>query len=120
MPDPKQTEIPIQPVNKPILCSPFFEPTAHWVYNTHTGKASQMSGRRPASYWYKTVRTGSAQMQLGIVAEEERDDLPLVNALREDVRRWRETKYENATAVTKQLLAHWNRSDRARRQLCSA
>jgi uncharacterized protein (DUF433 family) len=85
MPTPKQTEIPVQPVNKPIVCSPFKEPTAHWVYNTQTGQASRMSGRRPASYWFKTERTGSAQMQLGIVAEEEREDLPLVNALKGSV-----------------------------------
>jgi len=110
-----QQEIPIQPVNKPILCNPFKEPTAHWVYNTQTGEASQMAGRRPASYWFRTQRTGSAQMQLSIVAEEEREDLPLVNALREDVRRWRKSGYENATQVTKQLLRHWLRDDRARK-----
>ncbi len=48
-------------------------------------------------------------------AEEERDDLPLVNALRSDVRRWRESDYEGATAVTNQLLRHWASPERARR-----
>jgi len=37
----EQTEIPIQPVAKPILCSPFAEPGQHWVYDTHTGEARQ-------------------------------------------------------------------------------
>ena len=101
---PQQPQLPIQPVNKPILCSPYEEPTAHWVYDTATGAASRLSGRRPASYWYKTQRTGSAQREL--FAEEERDDLPLVNALRDDVRRWRQAHYEGATPVTKQLLAY--------------
>jgi type III restriction enzyme len=110
---PNQPLLPIQPVNKPILCSPYAEPTAHWVYDTTTGAASPMPGRRPASYWYKTERTGSAQRDL--FAEEERDDLPLVNALRDDVRRWRQAHYEGATPVTKHLLAHWTRSDRPRR-----
>lgn len=110
---PNQPQLPIQPVNEPILCSPYEEPTAHWVYDTTTGAASQMPGRRPASYWYKTERTGSAQRDL--FAEEERDDLPLVNALRDDVRRWRQAHYEGATPVTKYLLAHWTRSDRLRR-----
>ena len=109
-----QPELPIQPVNNPILCKPYEEPAAHWVYNKN-GEASRMSPRRPASYWYKTQRTGSAQLQLSFVGEEERDDLPLVNALREDVKRWRQAKYEGATSVTKQLLAHWTRSDRPRR-----
>ncbi len=54
-------------------------------------------GRRPASYWYKTRRTGLAQ--LALLVEEERDDLPLVNLLREDVKRWREANYRNATPM---------------------
>jgi len=33
-------DLPIQPVNKPILCSPYEEPTEHWVYNTETGEAT--------------------------------------------------------------------------------
>ena len=112
MPEPTQTDIPIQPVSKPILCSPYEEPTGHWVYKTDTGEASEMPGRRQAGYWYKTKRTGSAQRML--FAEEERDDLPLVNALREDVKRWRDSKYKEpaATPVTQQLLAHWTRPDR--------
>lgn len=109
----KQQEIPIQPVEQPILCNPYEEPTEHWVYDSQTGEASRVPGRRPASYWYKSKRTGSAQAE--IFAEEERDDLPLVNALRDDVRHWRKANYESATPVTKQLLAHWRRSDRSRR-----
>ena len=49
------------------------------------------------------------------VQEEERDDLPLVNALRADVKRWRESNYRNATNVTRELLNHWRREDRERR-----
>ncbi|GFO62333.1 BPTD_3080 family restriction endonuclease [Geomonas paludis] len=115
MSDPKQQDIPIQPVSRPILCSPYVEPKAHWVYDTQTGAATETPGRRPASYWYKTQKTGSSQMSLSFLAEEERDDLPLINVLRDDVRRWRDAKYEGATAVTKQLLAHWSREDRPRR-----
>ncbi len=111
--DPAQQEIPIQPVSKPILCSPYLEPDRHWVYDTQTGDAREEAGRRPASYWYRTQRTGSTQRSL--LAEEERDDLPLVNLLREDVRRWRDSNYRNATPVTRQLLAHWGRTDRPRR-----
>lgn len=74
-----------------------------------------MSGRRPASYWYSTQKTGTKQMALGFMAEEERDDLPLVNILREDVKRWRQSNYEGATPITKQLLAHWKRNDRLRK-----
>jgi type III restriction enzyme len=107
-------ELPIQPVARPILCNPFAEPTRHWVYDSKTGDAREEVGRRPASYWFTTQRTGSAQLSL--LAEEERDDLPLVNLLREDVKRWRKDgEYRNATPVTRQLLAHWSRADRPRR-----
>lgn len=108
-----EVQIPIQPVENPILCSPYKVPDQHWLYDTKTGIPSKTPGRRPASYWFKTERTGSTQMSL--LAEEERDDLPLVNALREDVRRWRESGWENASETTKKLLRHWSREDRGRR-----
>jgi type III restriction enzyme len=112
---PESGQIPIQPVNNPILCNPYRLPDRHWVYDTQTGDAREEPVRRSAGYWYKTKRTGSAQMSLSGFAEENFDDLPLVNLLREDVARWRGSKYENATQVTKQLLAWWAREDRERR-----
>jgi len=115
MPTEKQQEIPIQPVSKPILCSPYAQPAQHWQYNTQTGEAFQVSTRRPAAYWFKSRRTGGAQRQFGFITEEESEPLPLVNALREDVRRWREGGYENAAQVTKQMLRHWWNKERGRR-----
>jgi type III restriction enzyme len=109
----EQQSIPIQPVDKPIICSPYVEPNDHWIYDTRTGAASRAGYRRPAGYWYKTSKTGAAQAEL--FAEEERDDLPLVNLLREDVRRWRQADYRGASKVTKDLLRHWGRLERARR-----
>lgn len=105
--------IPIQPIENPILCSPYREPEQHWYYHAQTGIPRKTPGRRPASYWFKGERSGGAQ--LSMFAEEMRDDLPLVNFLREDVRRWRESRYENASTTTKQLLSHWWREDRLRR-----
>ena len=110
MPEPR---IPIQPVEDPILCSPYEEPGLHWLYDTKTGRPSKVPARREASYWYKSERTGSAQRSL--LTEEERDDLPLVNALRDDVRRWRKSGWQNASETTKKLLRHWWREDRTRR-----
>ena len=108
-----RSDIPIQPVEQPILCNPYKKPDAHWIYDTLTGEAVKQSGRRDAGYWYKTQRTGSAQLQM--FREEEWDDLPLVNALRADVERWRNSGYERATSVTKELLRHWAREDLLRR-----
>ena len=113
--DAGQATLPIQPVDKPILCSPYREPDQHWVYDRVTGIPTRTPGRRDASYWFKTERTGSAQLTLGFMAEEERDNLPLVNALRDDVRRWRNAEWPSATPTTRTLLQHWSREDRLRR-----
>ncbi len=108
-----QQRLPIQPVPTPILCSPYDEPGWHWRYDTQTGAAAKTEGRRAASYWFRSERTSSGQ--LSAFAQEESDPLELVNALRDDVRRWRASEWEGATPVTKQLLRHWTRTDRARR-----
>jgi len=108
-------QLPIQPVEKPILCNPYAEPTAHWVYDTATGLAEKVPGRRKAFYWYKSRRVMMAQLRLGFEAEEESEELPLVNALREDVKRWRAGGYEGATEITKELLRYWGREDRSLR-----
>lgn len=110
-----QTEIPIQPVAQPILCSPYSEPDRHWIYDRSTGIPSVSPDRRTASYWFRNERTGSAQQKLAFIQQEESDDLPLVNALRQDVKRWREAEWPGATPTTKALLRHWMRPDRSRR-----
>ena len=115
MPTDTQPEIPLQPVDKPIICNPYAEPDAHWEYDRTTGAARKTLVRRPAGYWYKTDRTGSSVVQPDLFGDEQHDDLPLVNRLRDDVRRWRESGYRGASNVTKELLTHWARADLPRR-----
>ncbi len=105
--------LPIQPVDDPIICSPYEEPSRYWEYKRQTGEAVLQSGRRAAAYWYKTDVRRRGQLQLEL--EEERRDLVLVNRLRADVKRWRQTGWEGAENVTKDLLRHWWRQDRFRR-----
>ncbi len=114
-PSPGQGSLPVQPVDKPIICNPYGEPREHWIYDKETGNPSRAGFRRPANYWFKTERTGSSQLTLEGLAEEQQDDLPLVNALRDDVRRWRDSEYPGATNVTRDLLRHWSKPDRGRR-----
>lgn len=111
-----QEPLSIQPVNRPILSSPYEEPAQHWVYDTGTGLASIAEGRRPASFLFRyQTPTTKAGYQRSLFLEEELEELPLVNALREDLRRWRSLNYEGATEITKQLLRHWWSADRPRR-----
>ena len=78
--------------------------------------ASHAGTRRPASYWYKTEQHRQRAAELSGFAEEERDDLPLVNLLREDVQALARARTTEAPPkVTKDLLRHWARPDRRRR-----
>lgn len=105
--------LPIQPVEKPILCSPYEAPALHWHYDRTTGEATKMAGRRPSRYWYKTKDDATGQLALEL--SEGQDDLQMVNQIREDVARWRASNYEGVTPVTRELLQHWASADRARR-----
>src|SRR5688572_6586672 len=109
-----QTPLPIQPVDRPILCSPYEEPNEHWVYDTQSGEARREQGRRPAGFWFKDRTTGHTT-QLTFLEEEHFIPLELVNRLRDDVGKWRANGYESATPVTKELLHSWWRKDRLRR-----
>ena len=107
-------QTPMQPVENPILCSPYEEPTEYWLYDKETGEADPWPGRRPAGHWFKTDRSVPDQ-QGRLLAEENYEDLPHINSLREDVKRWRGSGYRNATNVTRELLRHWRREDKPRR-----
>jgi len=107
------SDIPIQPVESPIICNPYDEPTHYWWYDPRTGEASKLEGRRPAGYWYRTEKVNPGDLNL--FAEEQRDDLTLVNLLREDVNRWRGSGYRGASPVTRALLRHWASTDLRRR-----
>ena len=111
---PQGQQVPMQPVEKPILSSPYEEPSEYWVYDQETGEASRAPGRRPAGYWFRIERTDQAQ-QVRLLAEENWEELRSVNDLREDVKRWRDSGYRNATNVTRQLLRQWRREDLLRR-----
>lgn len=102
---------PKQAVDEPVLNSPYEEPSAYWRYRDDVPE--KMPGRRPAMYWYKTKKVGEAQQD--IFAEEQADELSLVNRLRTDVKRWRESGYRGASSITRELFAWWSRDDAPRR-----
>jgi type III restriction enzyme len=102
---------PTQAVPDPILNGPYDKPTRHWIYRD--GIPQEANDRRPASYYYTSKKIGAGQQDL--LAEEERDDLELVNRLRKDVERWRGVGYRGASAITRELLSYWSRPDRPRR-----
>ena len=98
-------------VDEPIVNSPFEEPARHYRYRA--GAPALVEERRPSGYMpgLRTSRGGAAQT----LVEEEFVPLPLVNDVRERVRRWREAGYPGATRTTLDLLRHWRGPARERR-----
>lgn len=103
--------IPRQAVADPIINSAYKEPGFHWFYAPGNATPDKQIGRRKAQYWYKSQRTTDEGGERDMFAEEESDPLHLVNALREDVRRWRESGYRCSNNVTRTLLQYWTRKD---------
>ena len=84
----------------PIICNPFVEPDKHWQWS-ETRVLQTVPGRRLGGYYYKTDE------QMDLFSDPGYVPLTLVNLLREDVRRWRESGYRGATQITKLLFDHW-------------
>ena len=77
---------PTQAVENPIINNPFVEPTRYWLYKGGVPSIVEAE-RRPARYYFKSRQVGALEAQDTLFKEENEEDLPLVNALRKDVKR---------------------------------
>lgn len=82
-----------------IISSPFERPTHHWQ-RASDSKLALTEGRRPAGYEIFDTRSNTVRNV----------KLELVNSIRERVESWRADGYPGVTAVTRQLLEHWQDS----------
>lgn len=89
--------------SNPIINDPFSEPTRHWAFGAATPQI--VDGRRPSGF---LPPDPSGQLRIVDVLTE----LAVVNDLRTRVRDWRQSGYEGATRVTKDLFEHWFDSER--------
>lgn len=87
-----------------IINSPYQTPQRHWQQQSD-GSLALVDGRRAACYDIYDVRNNTRRVEA----------LDQVNEIRERVDAWRADDYPGATAVSRQLLAHWH--DRTARQL---
>lgn len=105
-------------VPEPILNSPYEEPSAYW-FMQEGESARRMEGRRLSVVFPPRDQRIPWNMSDGTLAESKTYrggfELPLVNRIRDRVRKWREAGYPGATRVTLDLLRHWTRPDRDRR-----
>jgi type III restriction enzyme len=79
-----------------IINSPFQLPRRHWQPQ-RDGTLTLVQERRPASYEIYDVRNNTRRVET----------LEQVNEIRQRIERWRADDYPGITAVTRQLLAHW-------------
>ncbi|MFZ4580010.1 MAG: BPTD_3080 family restriction endonuclease [Myxococcota bacterium] len=93
-------------VSEPILCSPYDEPTCHWVVSDGV-PAEQRPGRRPSTFKWLDGRYDPPR--------EVTEELPLVKVLRPRVVAWRDAGYPGVTRTTSELLDYWSRDGRAGR-----
>ena len=96
---------PLDHITQPVLNRPHAEPSRHWQLaedNTSTGVA--VKGRRPSQYLTIVPKVRDSQLQMEVTPSDENE---LVNRIRAMVKRWRDEKYPDATAATRQLLFHW-------------
>ena len=94
-------------IDKLIINSPYSEPSSHWRYD-HVSRSFELrGGRRPSGY---LVATPDAQSfdDPGVFHE-----IDLVNRIRPQVKKWRESGYPGVTGITRRLLEHWNNREGA-------
>ena len=106
-------------VNKPILNSPFDEPSRCWfIREGYEPKLKE--GRRPAIVY--PPRDADIDWNLGKVLKPSPAyefapgfEMVLVNQIREQVKDWRQQRYPGVTRTTLELLEYWSRDGRERR-----
>jgi type III restriction enzyme len=106
-------------VDRPILNSPFDEPSQYWFIRENYAPELR-DGRRPSIIY--PPREGQLDWDLGQVLKLSPPEefapgyeMTLVNRLRERVKEWRSQNYPGVTRTTLDLLRHWNRKDREQR-----
>jgi len=91
----------VKKIDKLIINSPYEEPREYWSYDRNTRTFTRIAGRRPARYIVATPGSKSFD-DPGLPFP-----IPLVNKIRERVKKWREENYPGTTGITKRLLEHW-------------
>ena len=99
-------------VPQPIICSPFEEPTQHWLLQEGT-EAQLLPGRRAAHYYYRMPGQEAGGDEGAPTGEK--IDLPLVNLIRQRVSQWRAEGWPGVTGTTLELLEYWRRDGREKR-----
>jgi type III restriction enzyme len=109
-------------VDRVVICDAYAEPDAHYQLLAG-GKSKRVPGRRPSMRYLASAIAAKGGIA-GIVGREAslfEDMLPsleqrneFVNALRDEVRDWRDGGYQGTAIVTRRLLEWWFERDEER------
>ena len=109
-------------VDRVVICDAYREPDAHYQIQSG-GKSRRVDGRRPSIRFLATARDAKGGIA-GVVSREASlfEDLSasgaepneFVNALREEIREWREAGYPGTAMVTRRLIEWWFERDEER------
>ena len=98
-------------VPEPILNSPFEEPESYWHISEHD-PPEQLSGRRPARYFYRPPGHDALNERAGVGTSIE---LKLVNRIRDKLAEWRPLALRGEGGVSRtsmELMRYWRRDGR--------
>jgi type III restriction enzyme len=101
-------------LTNPILNSPFRPPEAHFEIGAHGPTGVIVPGRRQSESWIPVPvkRKGKASAEQEAfdfdTTGERREQNTLINDIRFEVERWRNTNWNGVTPYTRKLLTHWS------------
>ena len=109
-----------EPISNPVLNSPYEPPTQHFELG-HLGPTGVvLDGRRPSESFIPVPKSRKAKAQQSFDFEltgERREKNTLINDLRREVERWRQSDYPGATPISRKLMHHWADPQRDNRVL---
>lgn len=109
-------------VDRVVICDAYREPDAHYQIQSG-GRSRRVDGRRPSIRFLATAQDAKGGIA-GVVSREASlfEDLSasgaepneFVNALRNEIREWREADYPGTAIVTRRLIEWWFERDEER------
>ena len=94
---------------QPVLHTPYDEPDRHWKLDRHQTTGEVVPARRPAQQPLPMGVPRAEQLKLVPNAPAGSSVPGVIDALREELRRWRHSHWPGTTENTRQLLEYWAR-----------
>ena len=102
----------------PILNSPYYEPTRHFVADSKGLTDEIQESRRPSSFYIPVPRARNSKQQAtvleteGAFGSELQQENEFINKIRGKVNEWRGAGYSGITRTSRELLNYWRDESR--------